>query len=62
MQQEKERYIGAYIPNSTYKKLRMFCAKKDVSVNKILLTLIASLVKDIKLDDEENEARINSDT
>ena len=54
MEEKEGRYIGAYIPNTTYMKLRLFCAKKDVSVNKVLLTLVSTLVKDVKLDCEIN--------
>ena len=51
---EKERYVGCYIPNNLYIKLKLFCVKKDISITKALLTLIITLVKDVKLDSEIN--------
>ena len=48
------RYVGTYLPNEVYLKLKLLCVKKDISVSKVLLSLVVTLVKDVKLIEEIN--------
>ena len=52
MSDKNVRYVGTYLPNDVYLKLKLLCVKKDISVSKVLLTLVVTLVKDVKLVEE----------
>ena len=49
MPDQNVRYVGTYLPNDVYLKLKLLCVKKDISVSKVLLTLVVTLVKDVKV-------------
>lgn len=50
MEEEKLKFVGTYITEELYFKLRMKCAKKCTNISKSLVALIMVYTKDVNLD------------
>ena len=55
MAEEKLKFIGAYVSETMYYKLRVKCAQKGTNVSKALINLISIFTKDVVYEKSEFE-------
>jgi hypothetical protein len=61
MEQEPLKFVGTYVTEELYYKLKFKCAMKCSNISKALISLIMIYTKDVKLEDYETPTKDNNE-